>query len=188
MQVNLFRTDNLRLLVIGLCPLSLFANSTVNSMTMGIIFFIVILLSSIVLAVIKNFIPHIMRMPMLLMVIACIIVSVDMLVQAFYYEQHLDLGVIYVPLLSMNCLLVDNAEGNVFGNNAGVAISQGVVTGLGVWGILLLTGIIKDFMVLVIFSQSNFVAFNAAPNTFLVLGLIIAAIQYLNIVIVKEHD
>jgi len=180
MLATCLKTDNLPLVVMGLCPLLLVSTSTLNAMVIGSIFFTVLVLSSLFLSVMRHLIPFIMRLPIILLLIAFIATLVDLLLSAFYYEWHLTLG-IYIPLLSMNCLILVNAEEYGLRHDIKKSITQSLVTGLSIWGVLLLTGIIRDIMSGLLFGERNFVMIGMAPGAFLVLGFVMALIQYINI-------
>lgn len=180
MLTTCLKTDNLHLAIIGLCPLLVVTTSTLNAIVMGSIFFTVLLLSSLVLSVMRHLIPYDMRLPMILLVTALIATLADSFLSVFYFGWHLTLG-IYVPLLSINCLILANAEENVLRNGVKVAMGQSLITGLSIWSVLLLTGLIRDCMSGLIFAENGFVIFSLAPGAFLVLGFIMALIQYINI-------
>ena len=181
------KPDNLPLTIMGLCPLLLVTNSTLNAIVMGSIFFTVLLLSGVILSLIRHLIPQVMRLSIILIVTACVATLVDMLLSAFYYEWHLILG-IYIPLLSMNCLILINAEENALHNGLKDAIGQILVLGLSIIGLLFLVGLIRDTLSGLIFSDNGFVIFAMAPGAFLALGLIIALLNYLNMRNVKVCD
>ncbi|MCK5669445.1 MAG: hypothetical protein KAI15_10180 [Gammaproteobacteria bacterium] len=171
----------------GLCPLLLVTTSTFNAVVMGSIFFIVLLLSGLILSLIRHLIPQVMRLPIILLVMACIATLVDLLLSAFYYEWHLTLG-IYIPLLSMNCLILVYAEENVLRDGLKDAIGQALMLGVSIIGILFLVGLIRDVMTGLIFSDNGFILFEMAPGAFLALGLIIALLNYLNMKKAKVCD
>jgi len=181
------KTDNLPLTIMGLCPLLLVTTSTVNAVVMGSIFFIVLLLSGLILSLIRHLIPQVMRLSIILLVTTCIATLVDLLLSAFYYEWHLTLG-IYIPLLSMNCLILINAEENVLRNDLNDVMGQIVMLGLNIIGLLFLVGLIRDVMTGLIFSDNGFILFEMAPGAFLALGLIIALLNYLNMRNAKVCD
>ena len=154
---------------------------------MGSIFMTVLLLSGVILSLIRHLIPQVMRLSIILLVTACVATFVDLLLSAFYYEWHLTLG-IYIPLLSMNCLILVNAEENVLRNSLKEEIGQILALGLSVIGILFLVGLIRDIMSGLIFSDNGFIIFTMAPGAFLALGLIIALLNYLNMRNTKVCD
>jgi H+/Na+-translocating ferredoxin:NAD+ oxidoreductase subunit E len=186
MLTTCLKTDNLPLTIMGLCPLLLVTTSTLSAVVMGSMFFTAFLLSSLVIATMRHLIPHVLRLPIILLVTACVATLVDLLLSAFYYEWHLILG-IYIPLLSMNCLILVNAEEYGLRHGIKQTIAQSLATGLSIWSILLLVGFVRDIMSGLIFSEYNFVIFGMAPGAFLVLGFIIALIKYINIKATDSH-
>ncbi len=181
------KTDNLPLTIMGLCPLLLVTTSTLNAVVMGSIFLAVLLLSGVILSLIRHLIPNTMKLPMILLLTSSVVVLVDLILSAYFYEWHLAFG-IYVPLLSLNCLMLMNAEENVLRNDLKDAISQALMLGISIIGLLFLVGLIRDIMSGSIFSENGFVIFAMAPGAFLALGLIIALLNYLNMRNAKVCD
>jgi len=181
------KTDNLPLTIMGLCPLLLVTTSTLNAVVMGSIFSTVLLLSGVILSLIRHLIPNTMKFPMILLLTSSVVVLVDLTLSAYFYEWHLAFG-IYVPLLSLNCLMLMNAEENVLRNDLKDAIGQALMLGISIIGLLFLVGLIRDIMSGSIFSENGFVIFAMAPGAFLALGLIIALLNYLNMRNAKVCD
>ena len=135
----------------------------------------------------KDLVPYAMRLPMVLLVTVFFATLVDTLLGTFYYEWHLILG-IYVPLLSMNCLILTNADENALRHGFKDVIGQTLLLGVGIIGSLFLVGLIREIMSGSIFSESGLLIFEMAPGAFLALGLIIALLNYLNMRITKVCD
>lgn len=186
MLMTCLKTDNLPLTVVGLCPLLMVANSMFSAMIMGTVFLTVLMLSNLVLLLMRYFISPIMRFPMILLLNTLVVALVGLVMSVFCYEWHLTLG-IYIPLLSMNFLILVNAEENVLRNGIKEATGRSLILGLSIWGILSLTGFIRDLMTGLISSEYNFVILGLAPGAFLVLGFIIALIQFINIKIAADN-
>jgi len=180
MLTTCLKTNNLPLTIMGICPLLLVTTSASSAMVMGGVFLTVLLLSGLILLAIRQSIPDVMRLPTILLLTAFVATLVDLLLSTFYYDWHLTLG-IYVPLLSMNCLIVVNAEDNVLRKGIKEAAVQSFMTGLSIWGILLLIGLTRDIMSGLIFGENNFIMFGMAPGAFLVLGFIVALVNHLNV-------
>ena len=180
MLATCLKTDNLPLAVMGLCPLLVVSTSTLDAMVMGGVFFMVLIMSSLCLSVMKHLIPHIMQLPIILLLIAFLATLVDLLFSAFYYEWHLILG-IYIPLLSMNCLIIVNAKENGLRLGLKNNLTQSLLIGLSIWGVLVMTGLIRDVMSRSLFGETKFDIFDMAPGAFLALGFVVALIQFINI-------
>ena len=166
--------------IMGLCPLLLVSTSTLNAVVMGGVFLTVLLLSSLIISAMRQLISQAMRLPIILLVTVFIATLIDMFISTFYYEWHLVLG-IYVPLLAMNCLILVNLEENVLHNDLKDIIAQTFMLGLSVIGILFLVGLVRDIMSGLIFSGGGFILFEMSPGAFLVLGFIVAVVNYVNI-------
>lgn len=81
----------------------------------------------------------------------------------------------------MNCLILANAEENILTNSLRPALVQTVGDGIAVWGILLLIGMVKDYL------SAMGIVLNSASSTFFILGFIFALIQYMNLRMAEEH-
>lgn len=173
------KTDNLPLTIMGLCPLLLVSTSVLNAVVMGGIFSTVLLFSSLIISAMRQLIPQVMQLPIILLVTVFIATLIDTLISTFYYEWHLLLG-IYVPLLAMNCLILVNIEENVLRNGLKDIIAQTLILGLSIAGILFLVGLVREIMSGLIFSNNGFILFEMAPGAFLVLGFIVAVVNYVN--------
>ena len=180
MLATCLKTDNLPLVIMGICPLLIVSTSTLNAMVMGSVFLTVLIMSSLCLSVMKHLIPHIMQLPIILLLITFLATLVDLLLSAFYYEWHLILG-IYIPLLSMNCLIMVNAKENVLSLGLKNSMTQSLLIGLSIWGILVMTGLIRDVMSGSLFGETKIDIFVMAPGAFLALGFVVAIIQFINI-------
>ncbi len=179
MLTTCMKTDNLPLTIMGLCPLLLVSTSALNAVVMGSIFLTVLLFSSLIISAMRQLIPQVMRLPIILLVTVFIATLIDTLISTFYYEWHLLLG-IYVPLLAMNCLILVNIEENVLRNGLKDIIAQTLILGLSIVGILFLVGLVREIMSGLIFGNNGFILFEMAPGAFLVLGFIVAVVNYIN--------
>ena len=180
MLATCLKTDNLPLAIMGICPLLIVATSTLNAMVMGSVFFTVLIMSSLCLSVMKYLIPDIMQLPIVLLLITFLATLIDLLLSAFYYEWHLILG-IYIPLLSMNCLIMSSAKENGLCHGLKNSMTQNLLIGLSIWGVLVMAGLIRDVMSGSLFGETKFDIFVMVPGAFLALGFVIALIQFINI-------
>lgn len=184
---NFFRTENLILLAASLCPVLVLAHSVADAMVMGMIFSVVLVFSTILFSLLRYFIPYTMRLLMLLIVVAFVVTVVELLMRAFYYEWYLALS-IYIPLLSMNCLILSNIEESISVDKIKVVVARSLMTSLYVWGVLLLASGINEYMILPLMHKDDLSTLNFVPTIFLLLGFIIAFVQYINILLAKSSS
>ena len=135
---------------------------------------LVLLLSGILVSSIRNLIPYAMRLPMILLLTALASTLADYLLRAFYYEWHLTLG-IYVSLLTVNCLILVNAEEYALRHGLKGALKHGLLNGLSVWTMLSLIGLARELV-----ADFNLIIFSSSPGALLSLGLVLALVQLIN--------
>lgn len=96
-------------LLLGMCPTLGTTSSALNGMSMGIATMAVLMMSNMVIAGIRNFIPDKVRIPAYIVVIASFVTLLQMLMQAYLPELYATLG-IFIPLIVVNCILLGRAE------------------------------------------------------------------------------
>lgn len=96
-------------LLLGMCPTLGTTSSALNGMSMGIATMAVLMMSNMVIAGIRNFIPDKVRIPAYIVVIASFVTLLQMLMQAYLPELYATLG-IFILLIVVNCILLGRAE------------------------------------------------------------------------------
>jgi electron transport complex protein RnfE len=76
--------------------------------------------TGIVVSIIRNITPNIVRIPIYIVIVATFVTIVDLVFQAFLPDIWLLLG-IYLPLLTVNCIVLARAE--VFASKNGINLS-----------------------------------------------------------------
>ena len=95
--------------LLGLCPALAVTNTVANSLAMGLATFFVLLGSSILVSLFKDWIPKEVRISAYILVIATFVTVVDYLIQALSLELHKALGA-FISLSVVNCLILGRAE------------------------------------------------------------------------------
>ena len=73
-------------LLLGMCPTLGTPSSAINGMSMGLATMFVLICSNIVISLIKNLIPDMVRIPAFIVVIASFVTALQMCMQAFVPE------------------------------------------------------------------------------------------------------
>ena len=154
-------------------------------MSMGIATMAVLMMSNMVIAGIRNFIPDKVRIPAYIVVIASFVTLLQMLMQAYLPELYATLG-IFIPLIVVNCILLGRAEAFASKNSVADSLFDGIGIGLGFTVALTLLGAVREFLGtgklfgLEIYPESfGSILFVLAPGAFIVLGLLIALVNKL---------
>ena len=137
---------------------------------------IVLIMSNLVISLIKNIIPDKVRIPAFIVVIASFVTVIQMLMQAYVPALYASLGV-FIPLIVVNCIILGRAEAFASKNSPLDSILDGVGIGLGFTLALTAVGAVREILGSgAIFGVSLGTAdfmpliFVLAPGAFLVLG------------------
>lgn len=96
-------------LLLGMCPTLGTTSSALNGMSMGLATTFVLVCSNVVISMIKNLIPDMVRIPAFIVVIASFVTALQMCMQAFVPDIYATLG-LFIPLIVVNCIILGRAE------------------------------------------------------------------------------
>lgn len=139
-------TQNTGLVVLlGLCPLLAISNSVINSLGLGLATLLVLLISNVTVSLIRPLVKPEVRIPVFVLVIACIVTAVELAMHAFLPGLYTVLG-IFIPLIVTNCCVIGRAEAFAFKNGVAKAAIDGMATGLGFTLVLVLLGALREII------------------------------------------
>ncbi len=129
--------------LLGLCPLLAVSSSVVNGLGLGLATTLVLLTSNVAVSLIRNLVRPEVRIPVFVMVIACVVTAVELAMHAFLPGLYTVLG-IFIPLIVTNCCVIGRAEAFAFKNSVTKAAVDGIATGLGFLLALVLLGALRE--------------------------------------------
>ena len=183
----IFRKNPIFVQLLGLCPSLAVTNSFENALGMGLATFFVLIMSTVVASLLRNFISENIRIPAFIVIIASFVTLASMYMEAYFPELHDNLGV-YVPLIVVNCLILGRVLSFSYKNNPGNSLIDAVGTGIGFAGGLSLIGIIREILgtgqielfgnILMNISMPEFQIMILPPGALLIAGLLLAGINY----------
>ena len=172
-------------LLLGLCPALGVTSTAINGLGMGLATMFVLILSNLVIAVIKGFIPSKVRIPAYIVVIASFVTVVDLLMAGFLPLLHEELG-LFIPLIVVNCVVLGRAESYASRHQLVESLVDGVGMGVGFTFALTLLGLVREllgnlsFFGIKLIDADGMLVFVLAPGAFIALGILIALMQALN--------
>ncbi len=95
--------------LLGLCPLLAISNNVVNALSLGLATAIVMAASSGAVSSVRHFVPHEIRIPVFVLIIAVLVTVIDLAMNAFVHPLYLVLG-IFIPLITTNCIVLARAD------------------------------------------------------------------------------
>lgn len=131
--------------ILGICSSLAVTNTMSNSLVMGLGVSFVTALSSLTLSALRSSIPHRIRMLVQTLIIAAYVIFVDLFFQGFLPEISRQLGP-YVGLIITNCIIMGRAEAYAQKNPPIPAMLDGLFSGLGYTGVLLLVALVREVL------------------------------------------
>ncbi|MCG8580207.1 MAG: electron transport complex subunit E [Bacteroidales bacterium] len=179
-----FKENAVFTLLLGMCPTLGVTSSAFNGLGMGLATTFVLVMSNLVVALIKDFIPDKVRIPSFIVVIATFVTIVEMTMQAYVPALFESLG-LFIPLIVVNCLVLGRAEAFASKNNLISSIIDGSGMGLGFAMALTILGAIREilgsgkmFGATIFPEHYGMLVFVLAPGAFIALGYLIAFINH----------
>lgn len=172
-------------LLLGMCPTLGTTSSAINGMSMGLATMFVLICSNVVISLIKNLVPDMVRIPIFVVVIASFVTVLQMVMQAYVPALYATLG-LFIPLIVVNCILLGRAEAFAAKNNPIASFFDGLGIGLGFTIALTLLGGVREFLgtgklfnIAIMPENYGMLIFVLAPGAFIVLGYLIAIVNRL---------
>lgn len=178
-----FKDNPVFVMLLGMCPTLGVTSSAINGLGMGLATTFVLVMSNIVVALVKDFIPEKVRIPSFIVIIASFVTIVEMVMQAYLPALFEALG-LFIPLIVVNCLVLGRAEAFASKNTLGSSVVDGLGMGLGFSMALTMLGAVRELFGsgkifgLPLFSESyGMLIFVLAPGAFIALGYLTAFIN-----------
>lgn len=173
-------------LLLGMCPTMAVTTSLQNGLGMGLSTAAVLACSNLVISLLRKVIPNQVRIASYVVIIATFVTAVDLLMQAFVPVLSSALG-LYIPLIVVNCIILGRAEAFASRNTPGRALLDGVFTGLGFTGALVILGAVREILgagtvwgiPLPVISANPIGLILSPCGGFITLGCLIALVQHL---------
>lgn len=179
---GILKENPVLVLVLGTCPVLATSASVPDALGMGIAAAFVLLGSNIVISLLRHVIPDQVRIPCFIVVIAGFVSIVQMLVEAYARPLHESLG-IFLPLIVVNCIILDRAEVFASKNSVGDSVLDALGMGIGFTAALFCMATVREILGsgtwcgLPLFSGPHdpIAIMRLTPGGFIVFGLLIAA-------------
>jgi len=123
---GLWRENPVFVQVLGMCPVLAVSNTAINALAMGLATTFVLIMSNVLVASLRNFIPRQVRIASYILIIATFVTIADYAIQAISVDLHKNLGA-FISLIVVNCLILSRAEAFASKNT----ISRSVLDALG---------------------------------------------------------
>jgi len=167
--------------LLGMCPTLAVTTSAINGISMGLAVVFVMFFSALVVSLIKNLVPHQVRIAVYTVIIATFVTIVDLFFKAQFPGISRALGP-YIPLIVVNCIILGRCEAFASKNSIRSSLRDALGMGIGfTWGLFIL-GSIREVlgagtilgMQIMPANYNHLVIMILPAGAFLVLGLLVA--------------
>jgi H+/Na+-translocating ferredoxin:NAD+ oxidoreductase subunit E len=131
--------------LLGLCPLLAVTGTVVNGLGLGVATTLTLVSSNVIVSLIRRWLRAEIRIPVFVLVIACVVTAIDLAMNAFFHDLYLILG-IFIPLIVTNCTIIGRAETFASKNNVARAGLDGAAMGLGFTLVLVTLGGLRELL------------------------------------------
>ena len=142
---GLWNNNQALVALLGLCPLLAVTNNVTNAISLGIATTFVLVASNLSVSLFRNHIRKEVRIPIFVLLIASFVTLVDLIMQSFFYDMYLILG-IFVPLIVTNCAILARAEAFASKNTWDRSVIDGLMMGIGFSIVLVLLGAMREIL------------------------------------------
>lgn len=181
----------LTILMIGLCATLAVSTQVQGSLFMGIAVIFVLVMSNVLIAAFRKFIPTEVRIPVFIVIIASFVTIVDLFLKAFFPPIYAILG-IWIPLIVVNCIILGRAEAFAYNNTVWLSVADGLGMGIGYSLVIVALAFIREFFGTgrVLFFGETILALPTGyqppgilmlfPGAFIIFGFMIAVSKWFN--------
>lgn len=134
---SILKRNPIALLVLGICSSLAVTGQMTTALVMAICVTLVVAFSSMAISLVRHQIPSSVRIGLQIIVIATLVILVDQILKAFFFDLSKQLS-IYVGLIITNCIVMGRAEGYAMNNPPLASFVDGIGNGLG-YGFILMT-------------------------------------------------
>lgn len=129
--------------ILGICSALAVTTSMNVSLVMCAAVTLVTGFSNAAVSAIRDYIPSSIRIIVQMVVIASLVIVVDQILKAFFYDISKQLSV-FVGLIITNCIVMGRAEGFAMKNGIGISFLDGIGNGIGYSVVLIIVAFFRE--------------------------------------------
>lgn len=142
---GLWKNNSALVQLLGLCPLLAVTSTATNALGLGLATTLVLTLTNVAVSALRRWVPSEIRIPIYVMIIASVVSTVQMLINAYAFGLYQSLG-IFIPLIVTNCIVIGRAEAFAAKNSVPLAALDGFAIGLGATSAMFVLGSLREII------------------------------------------
>ena len=157
---GLWQENPVFVMLLGMCPVLAVTNSVMNAIAMGLATTFVLVASSSLVSLLRNFIPRQVRIASYIVIIATFVTAVDYTIQAISLDLYNALGA-FIQLIVVNCVILGRAEAYASKQKIRTAAVNALGMGSGFTIALLALGSVRELL-----GNGTLLGFQVMPANF----------------------
>jgi electron transport complex protein RnfE len=146
--------------ILGMCPTLAVTVSAINGIAMALATTFVLMFSSLLISLVRKWIPNQVRIASYIVIIATFVTIVDLVMKAQFVELSKALGP-FIPLIVVNCIILGRAEAFASKNNSLRSVLDALGNGAGFLISLFVLGSIRELI-----GSRTILGYQILPNGF----------------------
>ena len=146
--------------ILGMCPTLAVTVSAINGIAMALATTFVLVFSSLLISIVRKWIPNQVRIASYIVIIATFVTIVDLVMKAQFVELSKALGP-FIPLIVVNCIILGRAEAFASKNNPLRSVLDALGNGVGFLISLFVLGSTRE-----IIGSRTILGYQVLPNGF----------------------
>jgi electron transport complex protein RnfE len=157
---GLWETNPVFKQILGMCPTLAVTVSAINGIAMALATTFVLVFSSLLISIVRKWIPNQVRIASYIVIIATFVTIVDLVMKAQFVELSKALGP-FIPLIVVNCIILGRAEAFASKNNPLRSVLDALGNGVGFLISLFVLASIRE-----IIGSRTILGYQVLPNGF----------------------
>lgn len=182
---GIYKKNAILIMLLGMCPTLAVTTSLSNAIGMSLAVVVILTFSNMIISAFRKIVPAAVRIPAYIGIIAGLVTLIEMLVHAYVPDLYVALG-IYLPLIVVNCIILERAESFASKNGVFHSALDGIAVGIGFGLGLLLIAFFRELLgtgsllgVTLLPASTNMLIMILPPGAFLTLAIILAVMAHL---------
>lgn len=179
---GILKENPVLMLLLGTCPTLAVSTTAMNGIGMGIAATVVLILTNFLISLVRNLVSDKVRIPVYITIIAGMVTIIELFIKAYVPALDKSLG-IFIPLITVNCIILGRAEAFANKNKPFVAAVDGLGMGLGFTLAITVMASIREILgngtwfetPIPVLVDNPFGIMKMPPGGFFVYGIMIAA-------------
>lgn len=178
---GILKENPVLMLLLGTCPTLAVSTTAMNGIGMGIAATVVLIVTNFLISLVRNLVSDKVRIPVYITIIAGMVTIIQLFIKAYVPALDKSLG-IFIPLITVNCIILGRAEAFANKNRPLVAAIDGAGMGLGFTLAITVMASIREILgngswfgtPIPVLSENPFGIMKMPPGGFFVYGIMIA--------------